>query len=274
MKTAINLSVCSAQMSQYDLIPLVKQAGFDGCFIDATSPEIDIAAHAERIRQNALALQSVHAPFTRVHLLWEEGDEGEAALAEQIACLEQSHAAGAPVMVCHVFIGFGEERPNEIGVERFSRLLRRAEQLGMRIAFENTEGEKYLETIREHLWSSPAAGFSIDTGHEMCYNHSRDLIAKYGDKLFATHLNDNMGITGAQITWHDDAHLFPFDGIADWPGIARRLRAVDFRGPLTFELTTKNKPDRTTHDRYAHLDPAGVLALAHEKALRFCEMMR
>jgi len=272
MKTAINLSICSKYISQFDIVPLVKQAGFDGAFIDATSPEIDVIAIADRMRENGLVLQSVHAPFTRVHLLWEEGEEGEQALAEQIACLETAHKAGAPIVICHVFIGFGEEHPTDVGAERFSRLLDRAQELGMRIAFENTEGEKYLEHLRERLWEHPAAGFCIDTGHEMCYNHSRDLIGKYGDKLIATHLNDNMGITGPEIFWHDDAHLFPFDGIADWQGIADRIKKTGFDGFLTFELTTQNKPGRTTHDIYAHLDVSGVLSLAHEKAMRFASL--
>lgn len=108
MKTAINLSICSKDVSQYDIVPLVKQAGFDGCFIDAAE---DMAAIAERVRECGLELQSIHAPFTNVHKLWEEGEEGEKALAEQIDCLERSHAAGAPIMICHVFIGLARSTP-------------------------------------------------------------------------------------------------------------------------------------------------------------------
>lgn len=270
MKTAINLGLCSGVISQLDIVPLVKEAGFDGCFIDFAENIAEIAA---KVHACGLDLQSVHAPFTRMHEMWEEGDAGEEALAELIDCLERSHAVGAPIMIVHTFIGFGEEHPCQTGVERYRRLLDRAQELGMKIAFENTEGESYLDMVLVQLGSHPAAGFCIDTGHEMCYNHSRDLIGKYGDKLIATHLNDNMGITGPEIFWHDDAHLFPFDGIADWEGIAARLKKAGYDGYLTFELTTKNKPNRTTHDRYAHLDPAGVLALAHKKAMQFAALM-
>lgn len=35
----------------------------------------------------------------------------------------------------------------------------------------------------------------------MCVNYSHDLITEYGDKLIATHLNDNMKMTGDEITW-------------------------------------------------------------------------
>jgi len=126
------------------------------------------------------------------------------------------------------------------------------------------------------LFSSPAAGFCIDTGHEMCYNRSEDMIGKYGrnGKLFCTHLNDNLGITGPEIFWHDDAHLLPFDGIADWEGIVRRLKSVEYDGILTLELTTVNKPGRNTHDRYASLSPLEFLTLARGKGLRISDMMK
>lgn len=60
-------------------------------------------------------------------------------------------------------------------------------------------------------------------------------MALYGDKLIGTHLNDNLGIkdfTG-KITWLDDLHLLPFDGIADWDSIVQRLCRYQFEGPLS-----------------------------------------
>lgn len=74
------------------------------------------------------------------------------------------------------------------------------------------------------LGGSPAVRFCWDTGHEMCYNFSQDMMGLYGDKLVATHFNDNMGMADPNVvTWHDDAHLLPFDGIADWAGIMQRI---------------------------------------------------
>jgi len=273
MKTAVNLG-CYAGVSPEELIPIVKAAGFDGCFCSVGGESFP--SLASLVRREGLILQSTHAPFKRMNLMWEPREEGEEALAELIRCAEDTARQEVPVMVTHVFIGFGEEHPNDLGVERFGRLVKRAESLGIKIAFENTEGEKYLERIRDHLFSSPAAGFCIDTGHEMCYNRSEDMIGKYGrnGKLFCTHLNDNLGITGPEIFWHDDAHLLPFDGIADWEGIVRRLKSVEYDGILTLELTTVNKPGRNTHDRYASLSPLEFLTLARGKGLRISDMMK
>ena len=96
---------------------------------------------------------------------------------------------------------------------------------------------------------------------------------KYADKLICTHLNDNMGQTGDSITWLDDSHLLPFDGVADWNKIAERLNKAGYKGDLTFELTSKSKPERNTHDRYADLDFTGFAALALEKAKKFRDII-
>ena len=205
--------------------------------------------------------------------MWEPGAEGEDAADELCACLEDCAKNDIPIMVAHAFIGFDTHDPNPWGVERFGRVAEHAKALGVKLALENTEGEEYLELLMETLRDNPAVGFCIDTGHEMCYNRSRDLITKYGDRLIATHLNDNMGITDENnITWLDDAHLLPFDGIADWAGIARRLQGCGYTGELTFELTSKNKPERNTHDGYAAWSFEEYLAQAYDRAVRFASL--
>ena len=107
----------------------------------------------------------------------------------------------------------------------------------------------------------------------MCYNKSVDLIGKYGNQLIATHLNDNMKITGKTITWLDDAHMMPFDGLGNWRDIAERLRFAEYQGPLTFELTSKSKPHRATHDRYSTLTFDEFVSRALRKAKKFASMV-
>lgn len=249
----------------------VKRAGFDGVFT-GWSGKGSLDEATRLIRREELLYQSVHAPFDRVHLLWEEGDAGEDEVKNQIACLEDSARAETPLVVIHAIIGFDRFTPNALGSERFGRIFRRAGELGLHVAVENTEGETYLERLlADH--KDAHVGFCIDTGHEMCYNESRDMIGKYGSRLFGTHLNDNLGITGDVITWHDDAHLLPFDGVADWEGIAARLKKAGYKGELTAELTLKNKPNRHTHDQYHALTPDEFLKEAHGRLLRIREML-
>ena len=76
------------------------------------------------------------------------------------------------------------------------------------------------------------------------------------------------------LTWLDDSHMMPFDGKNDWQNVADRLKAHNYKGELTFELTCKSKPGKNTHDIYAHLDELGFLVLAHEKAVKFRELLK
>jgi sugar phosphate isomerase/epimerase len=257
-----------------DVAASVKKAGFDACFTDWGNREQG-ELQAKAVKENGLIYQSIHAPFGKVHTLWEEQEAGEEYLQVQLDCLADCHRYGAPIMIVHPNIGMTRHTPTELGLERYARLVKAAEECGVQIAFENVEGMEYLEALMKEFGSSPAVGFCWDTGHEMCYNYSLDMMAKYGDHLIATHLNDNMGMLNPEeMTWHDDAHLMPFDGIADWEGIAARLDRHGYKGTLTFELTTKNKPNRNTHDIYQHLDVNGFYKLAYEKACRVASLLK
>ena len=108
----------------------------------------------------------------------------------------------------------------------------------------------------------------------MCYNHSKDLLSLYGDRLIATHINDNLGIRdfSGKTTWIDDLHLLPFDGIGDWEGFVTRLDEHAYAGPLTFELNAHHgKPNRHENDLYAGLSPQMFFTLAY---MRACKLAR
>ena len=257
-------------------ISLVADAGFEGFFTGWSGSE-RLGLYRRLANERGLLYQSVHAPFTKIRALWHSGaEEAEAALGEQMKCLEDCAAVSVPIMVAHVFIGFEDHAPNERGIAYFDRLAKRARELGVRLALENTEGEEYLEAVMRAL--APAypdtVGFCWDTGHEMCYNRGADMPGRFPGKLIATHINDNLGVRDLSggITWHDDLHLLPFDGVGDWEDVARRL--ADFDGPLTFELTTRSKPGRHDNDLYAKLSPAEFVAQAYQRACRVAALVQ
>lgn len=272
-KICINLNPGFKDVSFEACLDSMKAAGFDGVFTGWTPG--DMVRRAAIIREKGLYFQSVHAPFTKAHKPWEEGEEGEAEIDSLIECIRECSAAGVPIVVIHPIIGMDRHNPTDLGIERFSRLVKEAEKLGIMLAFENVEGIEYLEKIIAELGSSPAVGYCWDTGHEMCYNGSMDVPALFGDKLICTHLNDNLGQTDPNvITWLDDSHLFPFDGIADWQGIADRLDRINYSGELTFELTIASKPGKNTHDIYKDLTLDSYFKLVYEKAVQFAQLLK
>lgn len=252
-------------------IKMFKDAGFDG-FCTPWKHGDPIEEYTAYAKEIGMIYQSIHAPFGKSADMW-HGDEALAKIAvdELIECVEVCEKNSVPIMVCHTYIGFDDDRkPNEIGLERYGKIVAQAEKHGVKIAFENTEGEEYLAALMEHFKDSPAVGYCWDTGHEMCYNYSKDLLALYGDRLIATHLNDNLGISdfSGHTFWTDDLHLLPFDGIADWDNIAQRLDRHGYNGIMTFELNTKSKPDRHENDKYGDMPLEQYLAEAYTRACR------
>ncbi len=250
----------------------IKNVGWDGIFTD-WNESVGLSEYARIAKENGLIYQSVHAPFDKMDKVWEQGEAGDIEKDRLIRCIRETASIGVDIVVMHAIIGFDKYRPTNIGIQRFIEIVQAAESCGVRIALENTEGNVYLDTLLEAFSDYPTVGFCIDTGHEMCYNKSADLIGKYGNQLIATHLNDNMKITGNTITWLDDAHMLPFDGLANWRDIAARLKFAEYQGPLTFEVTSKSKPHRATHDRYSTLSFDEFVARALRKAKKFAAMM-
>ena len=250
---------------------ILKKIGWDGVFTgwdEANGNE----SLARSIRDLGLIYQSVHAPFDHMDKVWDDGERGDTVIERLIRCAKATADIGVDIMVVHTIIGMDKCTPTEIGLRRFGKLFDAAKQYGVRIALENTEGEEYLEALLSEYHDSHV-GFCIDTGHELCYNYGRDVISKYGKRMFSTHLNDNMGITGDHLTWKDDAHMLPFDGIADWKGIADRMNAVGYNDALTFELTRFNRPERHTSDAYEKMTFEEYATLAYEKAKKFAELI-
>ncbi len=261
-------------LPETELIPIVASVGFDACFLN-WAPELPIDACAEKIAQSGLILQSIHGPFRKVETVWEEGEEGARYVDVMLDCLWDCARVGAPVMIVHPIKGMDRHTPTELGLSRFARLIEEAEKTRVKLAFENVEGIEYLDAIMNRFGSSSAVGFCWDTGHEMCYNFSEDVMAKYGDHLIATHFNDNVGMADPNVvTWRDDLHLLPFDGAADWQGIMDRIARHGYEGILTFELTVKNKPDKHYHDAYAAWSAEEFYAHAYERAKRVAALGR
>ncbi len=254
-----------------ETLRLLRSTGFDA-ISPAWDPAGDLDAVAAEAAACGLALQSLHAPFGRADRMW-SADEAVCAeaRAELLAALEDCARCRIPVMVVHVWIGFGYTfAGGDLYFGNFDVLVDRAGALGVQIAFENTEGEEYLFALMEHFRQEATVGFCWDSGHELCYNRSRDLLACFGDRLCMTHLNDNLGISrfDGGIFWTDDLHLLPGDGIADWDDVVRRLKASHRLEYLNFELGRHSKPHRHENDLYEQMSDEIYYAEAYKHACR------
>lgn len=265
------------EIPQIEQLEVIKSAGFDACFFDKPKQGDSALCHAfaNKAAKLGLEFQSIHAPFYGMDDIWhdEEGELSDIMIAELLNAIDDCAETGAPIVIMHAIIGMDNFTPTELGIRRLEKVIDRAVKRGVKIAFENTEGEMYLEKIFENYGNVENVGFCIDTGHEMCYNFSNDLIGKYGQYLISTHLNDNMGITNPpEITFLDDAHLLPFDGVANWDGIAERLNKAGYDGILTFELNAKGRKGDCPNKIYHSLTFEQYVNKAYEHAVKFREL--
>lgn len=254
-------------------LPMIRAAGFDGVFAQWTDAQT-MTQWARIAADCGLVFPLMHAPFRQSKAIWNGPDEqAEPGVAQLIDCVHSCAAHEVPVIVTHAYIGIdnAEHIPTQEGLDRYYRVLRAAEGTGVTVAFENTEGEEYLEALFANFSDHPQFGFCWDSGHELCYNRSQDMPGRYGSRLCATHLNDNMGITAADgsLSTGDDLHLIPFDGVADWADAARRLVEAEYEGALSFEL----KWQARGNTRYLAVPPQEYLAACYGGASRVAALV-
>lgn len=270
-KQKLGMSVFGSSLEEMsEIIGIVKRVGFD-----AVSPEykkgIDLSEVISVARECGLIVQSVHAPYGEAADMWSDGDSGRAATEEILSVLKTCRDCSVPVMVLHTWIGFDYKfDDSSLYYDNYDRVVATAEEYGVKVAFENTEGEEFLFALMHRYDSRPAVGFCWDSGHEMCYNHSMDLLDKLGDRLIMTHLNDNLGISrfDGRVFWTDDLHLLPYDGIADWDYNVARLKKSAPQTILNFELNPTSKPSRHDNDVYSFLSIELYLTEAYKRACR------
>lgn len=250
---------------------LIRQTGFE-CVFWCLDKRNDNEKIFTSIKDTGLEIQSLHAPFGKCADMWsKDKDKANTAEQELIDSVKFCVNHNIELMVSHAWIGFDNiPSPSDSGLEHYGNVIDFAEKYGIKIAFENTEGDDFLAAILGNFKDRKNVGFCWDSGHEMCYNDSRDLLKMYGDRLFGTHLNDNLGVKdyNGKITWHDDLHLLPFDGIADWGYNTKRLAKCGFDSPLTFELKINSNPDRYENEIYGMMPPEVYFAEAYKRACR------
>ena len=275
-KTKLCMNLIAGDSEIQERLALYRKTGFEGFFV-TWREGIDLLQIRRFADEEGMLFQSVHAPFSKAADMWRGGEGAAVALDQLLRCAEDVAAAGVKIMVCHTWIGFDTpDVPNPAGVENYRRLVERAGELGVQIAFENTEGEEFLDTLMEAFADQPHVGFCLDTGHELCYNRGRDLLAKYGDRLIATHINDNLGIKDydGRITYLDDLHLLPFDGVKDWSDFGRRMKKLGYQGELTFELKISNQKNRHENDVYLNMPFEQYLTEAYKRACRVAVLVQ
>jgi sugar phosphate isomerase/epimerase len=177
-------------------------------------------------RELGLDVPFVHLGYTGINKLWVGGKEGDILADGFINDLDVCGANGVPMVVMHLTAHSVAPPPSLIGIARLKRIVDHAEELGIKVAFENTKIPGYLEFVFNYIKNNNA-GICYDSGHAHCHFDDKFDWELFKNKIFAVHLHDNNGFA--------DQHLLPFDGTIDWTALAKNLVKANYLGPVTLE---------------------------------------
>ena len=239
-----------------DVVELLADTGF--CAISpGWQRDVSLEDTVSRACSRNLTLQSLHGPLRGMPAMWNRDLEIAGSVLRDLldsasACAE----LGFPLLVVHPWNGVEYTFCQDtLCFDHFDTLVRHAQNLGIRVAFENLEGPEYLTSLLERYHSCKTVGYCWDSGHELCYTPGWDFLTPYGDRLCMTHLNDNLGITdpSGRLQGTDDLHLLPFHGIVDWEHTVQRLKKANKQEILNFELKIRPKGNRCKLDLYSQM---------------------
>ncbi len=245
---AIVVSGDNKVTSGFESIKSIKDAGFNNVFIQWYAKDSERnQEQLEYIRKLGLKVIFAHLDYLDMNSIWEKGDRGDSLVEDYKAYIKTCEENNIQLVVMHLTISSSAPAFNELGLSRIRRLVSYAKELGVKIAFENTRINGYLEYVLGNI-SDENVGVCYDSGH--CHAHFKDEFdfEFFKDRIFAVHLHDNHGL--------GDEHLIPFDGTIDWDWTIKGLKRSSYDGPVTLECVYDNK--------YLEISPLTFFENAHK----------
>ena len=268
-----------ALQGQYDIplaqmIKLLGEAGFSAVS-PRWSPDLDLEGLAKCVCENAMTLQYLHAPQKNLPLLWQpELPEAIEAKDNILRAIDDCCKYQIPILVIHGWQGLYYTFPSEpLDFCFFDCIVAYAGEKGVQIAFENLEGEEYLDALLMRYCNEPHVGFCWDSGHDHCYPHKTDFLQAYGNRLIMTHLNDNFGLRdpSGRPDGKYDLHFLPYDGTIDWDNALLRLKSAPVQEILNFEIKLRSHSTNRADLPYLHLSPEEFIRLAATRSFQIAE---
>ncbi|RJS92635.1 sugar phosphate isomerase/epimerase [Candidatus Bathyarchaeota archaeon] len=238
----------------------IRNAGFTEVEINADKTHLDprvfprseLSSLKNLLNDLGLHPNSAHAPIDGVDLSAQNVDIKNRSIDLLVKTLEYCRAIDCPILVVHPnhsdSISLGREVMKKNSIENLRIVVKKAEDLGVKIAIENminVGGERFgsrISDLKEIIMNigSPYLGICFDSGHANLQAASsdisiRDEIIDAGEYLWTLHIHDNDGSR--------DQHLPPGDGNIDWGLVIRTLREANYKGVFMMEIQERGDPD-------------------------------
>ena len=258
-----------------EAIRLLREAGFSAVS-PVWSEDLALEDLSACVQQNRMTIQSLHAPHLGIASLWDSKAPLRAtAQKNTLGCIDACARFEIPVAVVHGWQGVIYTFPEEpLDFSAFDRIVEHAAQKHVSIAFENLEGEEYLQALMDRYRDLPHIGYCWDSGHDNCYPHQMDFLKAFGHRLLMTHINDNLGLRDPDgiPTPNDDLHFLPYDGTVNWEKAIRRLQQLPKQPILNFEIKKRSKSTAPNDLIYDTLSTEDFFRLAGQRARQIADL--
>ncbi len=233
----------------------IKSAGFDCVMLWWSDQFGRGSGYQEDVlfaRNAGLYIENIHAPVHEQNFLSLDNLNGESVYQTYLQCVKDCSTFSIPTIIIH--LPDDAYRVNDLGLERLGRLIEKAEESHIQIAFENLNNLQNLALVLD-TFHAENVGFCYDSCHHINYAPHDDLLNSYGDRLLALHLQDNGG--------KHNQHQLPFDGTIDWLTVMRRISLTGYKGATTLEPMNWD---------YENLSMQQFLNLAYQRARKIDDM--
>ena len=235
---------------------MIKATGFDCVMLwwsDKFGRGEGYQKDADLARAAGLQIENMHAPVHMQNALSSDNSEGEEVFKDYLQCIDDCRNNSIPTVIIHLPDDAYELK--SIGFRRLEKIIGKAEEYEVKIAFENLRNIRNLSTVMSRF-RSEYVGYCYDSCHHANYATDINLLAEYGNRLFALHLHDNGG--------SHNQHQLPFDGNVAWEQIVTAIKFTDYSGPITLEPMNWD---------YMNMDMKAFLKLASERAKKLEQMI-
>lgn len=212
-------------------IELLKKNGVSRTFI--SSEWEDFESVMAKFKENGIICETLHAPFDNINDMWGRDPFAANRMIRRLKdAVRKCARYNIPVAIVHLSSGRPMPEITKQGIRRYDRLMRYADRLGVKIAYEN---QRYLENISFFMDRHPNAGFCYDVGHENGFTHGIMFMEHFGDRLCALHVHDN------RCGDNTDDHMIPFDGNISYDYAMKYIAESGFEGTMMLEVNPKAK---------------------------------
>ena len=233
---AVVVSNDNQGVNPYETIDAIVKAGFKNVFLqwydeDYKKFEVPQLEQYKYCIENGLNVIFCHLGYRGINNIWLDGNEGEELVKKYIRNLDEMKEIGIDLVVMHICVGYDAPPVSNIGLSRFKRICEYANELGIKIAFENTKVKGYQEYILDNI-DLDNIGICYDSGHAHCHFKDEYDYKRFKDRIMCVHIHDNYG--------EIDDHLIPYDGTLDFDMVLRGLKEANYSEHLTLELCYRN----------------------------------